>query len=274
MKRKRYLLIAVSLLVLLLLSACRLAGSDRWEAIKKQKEIVIGLDDTFVPMGFRDKKDNIIGFDVDLAKAVFKEYGIKVKFQPIDWTLKETELKNESIDLIWNGYTMNEERAKKVAFSNPYMKNEQVLVTLKKNNIRSFADMKGKKLGAQNGASALDDMAKSPNVLTNIIKNKEPELYDTFNDAFIDLNNNRIDGLIIDGVYARYIIAKQKNSADYRIVANGFKPTNFAVGMRKSDKTLRKKINQAFEKLYKEGKMQEISEKWFGKNEITEQSKN
>lgn len=273
MKRKYYLLLILTLLAVLL-SACRIAGSDRWTAIKKEKEIVVGLDDTFVPMGFRDKKDKIIGFDVDLAKAVFKEYGIKVKFQPIDWTLKETELKNESIDLIWNGYTVNKERAEKVAFSQPYMKNEQVLVTLKKNNIRSFAGMKGKLLGAQNGASALDDMAKQPEVLTNIIKNKQPELYDSFNDAFIDLNNNRIDGLIIDNVYARYIIAKQKNRADYRIITGGFKPADFAVGMRKTDKTLQKRVNQAFDKLYKEGKMQQISKKWFGKDEISKQPEN
>lgn len=59
-----------------------------------KKTITLGFDNTFVPMGFKDVHGKNSGFDVDLAKAVFKQYGIKVKFQPINWDLKETELKN------------------------------------------------------------------------------------------------------------------------------------------------------------------------------------
>ncbi|AYY71859.1 amino acid ABC transporter substrate-binding protein [Listeria monocytogenes] len=270
---KKGLLITVMLMVMLALGACSSGESneDQWSRIKKDKEVVIGLDDSFVPMGFRDKDDNLVGFDIDLAKAVFAEYGIKAKFTPIDWTMKESELKNGSIDLIWNGYTVTDARKKQVAFSQPYMKNEQVLVTLKSSNINQFSDMKNKTLGAQNGASSIDDMAKKPEVLTDIINNNEPELYDTFDTAFIDLNNKRIDGLIIDEVYARYYIDKQKNKDDYNIITGGFDATDFAVGMRKSDKELQTKINEAFEKLYKEGKMQEISKKWFGDDEIAKQ---
>ncbi|MBC1533961.1 amino acid ABC transporter substrate-binding protein [Listeria seeligeri] len=270
---KKILLVAIMAIISLTLVAC---GSDetkedQWKRIEKNKEVVIGLDDSFVPMGFRDKDDNLVGFDIDLAKAVFAEYGIKAKFTPIDWTMKESELKNGSIDLIWNGYTVTDARKKKVAFSNPYMKNEQVLVTLKSSNIKEFSDMKDKTLGAQNGASSIDDMAKKPEVLTDIIANNEPELYDTFDVAFIDLNNKRIDGLIIDEVYARYYIDKQKNKDDYNIITGGFDPTDFAVGMRKSDKKLQTKVNDAFKTLYDEGKMQEISKKWFGDNEIAKQ---
>lgn len=67
-------------------------------------------------MGFKDESGKNTGFDIDLAKAVFKEYGIKVTFQPINWDLKETELKNGKIDMIWNGYSMNPERQKKWPF--------------------------------------------------------------------------------------------------------------------------------------------------------------
>ncbi|EJS5928416.1 transporter substrate-binding domain-containing protein, partial [Listeria monocytogenes] len=70
---------------------------------------------------------------------------------------------------------------------------------------------------------------------------------------------------------ARYYIDKQKNKDDYNIITGGFDATDFAVGMRKSDKELQTKINEAFEKLYKEGKMQEISKKWFGDDEIAKQ---
>lgn len=106
--------------------------TDEWSRIKKAKQITIGLDDTFVPMGFRDKNGKLVGFDVDLANAIFKSMGIKVKWQPIDWSMKETELNTGNIDAIWNGYTITAARKKQVAFSTPYHKATQVLVTLKK----------------------------------------------------------------------------------------------------------------------------------------------
>lgn len=82
---------------------------------QRREKIVIGLDDTFVPMGFRDKDGKLTGFDIDLAKAVFEQYGITVDFQPIDWSMKEFELNNGTIDLIWNGYSKTPAREKKSA---------------------------------------------------------------------------------------------------------------------------------------------------------------
>lgn len=81
---------------------------------------------------FGKKNGKLVGYDVDLARAVFKQYGIKVDFQTIDWSMKETELRNGTIDLIWNGYTITKARAKSVAFSRPYLENQQILVTKKK----------------------------------------------------------------------------------------------------------------------------------------------
>ena len=92
----------------------RANGQDNWKKIEKKKKVVIGLDDSFVPMGFREKDGSLVGFDVDLAREVFKRYGIDVDFQTIDWSMKETELRNGTIDLIWNGYTVNPEDRKSV----------------------------------------------------------------------------------------------------------------------------------------------------------------
>ena len=63
---------------------------------RTNQKVVIGLDDTFVPMGFRQKNGQLAGYDIDLAKAVFKRYGINVDFQTIDWSMKETELKKSN----------------------------------------------------------------------------------------------------------------------------------------------------------------------------------
>lgn len=267
---KKFSSIVVLLCFIFVLSACSTKTStekkDNWSKYKSEKSITIGFDNTFVPMGFKDKSGKTTGFDIDLANAVFSEYGIKVKWQPINWDLKETELKNGKIDLIWNGYSITNERKEKVSFSNTYMKNEQVLVTKKTSNITSFSEMNGKTLGAQSGSSGYDTFISNPTILKDIVKDKEATQYETFTQALIDLKNNRIDGLLIDKVYANYYLEKEGILNQYNIIKSDYPGEDFAVGARKSDKILINKIDKAFKKQYQTGKFQEISNKWFGED--------
>ncbi|GMA69353.1 amino acid ABC transporter substrate-binding protein [Leuconostoc litchii] len=238
--------------------------TDQWSRIKKEKLITIGLDDTFVPMGFRDKSGNLVGFDVDLATAVFKSLGIKVKWQPIDWSMKETELNTGNIDAIWNGYTITSDRKKQVAFSKPYHKATQVLVTLKKNNINKFSDMKDKVLGDQTASSGDQTFEQYPKVLKQYVKNQKVIGYDTFDKAFNDLNAGRIDGLLIDEDYARYYVAHQSNPSDYTVTVGDFPVNDNAVGFRKTDKQLRRAVNKQLAIFQKDGRLDKYSAKWFG----------
>ena len=80
-----------------------------------KKEIVMGLDNTFVPMGFLNDKNELEGFDIDLAKEAFKRAGYTVKFQNIDWSMKEQALDNGNVDCLWNGYSITEERKARVS---------------------------------------------------------------------------------------------------------------------------------------------------------------
>lgn len=239
-------------------------NGNTWEIINQEKKVVIGLDDTFVPMGFRDEDGKITGFDVDLAKAVFKQYGITVDFQAIDWSMKELELTNGTIDLIWNGYTKTPAREKKVQFSNPYMENDQVLVTTKKSGITSFDQMNGKIIGAQNGSSGYTAFVDQPEILKDNVKNQDAVLYDSFNEALIDLKSGRIDGLLMDRVYANYYLKQNGELDNYNIMIGEYQSENFAVGARKDDDELVEKINQGIEKLEETGEFQKISDKWFG----------
>ncbi|MGV3061074.1 transporter substrate-binding domain-containing protein [Streptococcus hyovaginalis] len=270
--KKKLWTVLVTLVASLILVACgssksaEKTSSDNWETYKKEKTITTGFDNTFVPMGFKDKSGKNVGFDIDLANVVFKEYGIKVKWQPINWDLKETELENGNIDLIWNGYSVTKERSKKVAFTNAYMKNEQVLVTKKSANITDFLGMTGKVLGAQSGSSGYEAFSDSPKVLKDLVKDNDATQYETFTQALIDLKNDRIDGLLIDRVYANYYLEQEGDIDNYNIITGDFEGEDFAVGARKADKTLVANINKAFEKLYQDGQFQEISDKWFGED--------
>lgn len=268
-------LIITLLSFLLILTGCASGGKDKpqkdnWNDFENQKTIVIGFDNTFVPMGFQDKSGKNIGFDIDLANEVFKKYNIKVQWQAINWDLKETELKNGNIDLIWNGYSKTSEREKTVLFSDEYLINEQVIVTKKSKNIVNKDQLKDKVLGAQTGSSGYDSFNSNPEILKRIVKNNDATQYESFNEALIDLENDRIDALLIDRVYANYYLKQQNKLQDYNIINAGFEGDSFAVGARKADTTLVKKVNEAFKELYKEGKFQEISNKWFGEDVATD----
>ena len=276
MRKLKFLITLI--ITVLIATGCASGGKekprkDNWNDFQTYKKVVIGFDNTFVPMGFQDKSGKNIGFDIDLANAVFEKYGIKVEWQAINWDLKETELKNGNIDLIWNGYSKTEERESVVQFTKQYMVNEQVIVVKKSKNIKSISQLKDKVLGAQNGSSGYDTFNEKPEVLKNIVKNNDATQYESFNEALIDLENDRIDALLIDRVYANYYLKQQNKLDDYSILNAGYESEAFAVGARKADITLVNKINEAFYELYKTGKFQEISNKWFGEDVATKEVK-
>ena len=246
---------------------------DNWDKYQQQKSITVGFDNTFVPMGFEEKNGDYAGFDIELAQYVSKKLGITIRFQPIDWDMKETELQNGTIDAIWNGYSATDERREKVAFTIPYMQNTQVLVVKKTSGIHSASDMTGKVLGAQNGSSGMLDFEEHPEVLKNRVKGGDADQYQSVNEAIIDLKNDRIDALLIDRVYADYYLTTEGIADEYDTIPSGFESESFAVGVRPADKKLLEALNEAFKELYQEGIFQQISQKWFGEDVATPEVK-
>lgn len=233
------------------------------DAMSKDK-LVLGFDDTFVPMGFKDDKGEIVGFDIDLANEVSKKIGKKITFQSIDWSMKESELNSGKIDLIWNGYSITKEREDKVSFTNPYLDNRQVIITLADSKITSKADLKNMKVGAQNESSAVDAINKESDLLKSF-KDSKVYTYETNNDALSDLEAKRVDAVVADEILVRYYI-KQKGASKYKILKDDFGSETYGVGVRKSDKALLDKINKAFADMKKDGTGKTISEKWFGED--------
>ncbi len=261
-KMKKTLPSLLLLLLGLILSGC--GGVRQLKQVDQgQRPLIIGLDDTFVPMGFQRQDGSLAGFDIDLARAVGKKMHQKVTFQAIDWNMKETELKNGTIDLIWNGYTKTPARAKKVAFSQPYLRNQQVLVTLRKDKINSFAGMRQQKVGVQNGSSGQTLFNQQSQVLKNIVADHSAVLYENFNTAFLDLQAGRIQGVVGDSIYAGYYVRQQHSANKYRIISGGYPEETFAIGMRKQDRQLKQRINQALVALTRDGTVSKLSQKWF-----------
>ncbi len=254
--------IAVAIIAVTALGAAGCSNKPK-DTISKDK-LVLGFDDTFVPMGFKNDKGEIEGFDIDLAKEVSKKIGKEITFQPIDWSMKESELNSGKIDFIWNGYSISKEREEKVGFSKPYLDNRQIIITLADSKINSKADLKGVKVGAQNESTAVDAVNKEP-VLLKGFKDGKVYTFETNNDALMDLEAKRIDAVVADEILVKYYISK-KGVDKYKILKDDFGSETYGVGMRKDDKALIEKVNKAFDDMRKDGTAKQISKKWFGED--------
>ncbi len=233
-------------------------GGETTETFDGDK-IIIGLDDEFPPMGFRDEQNELVGFDIDLAKAAGEKMGVEVEFQPIDWDTKELELDSGSIDLIWNGFTMTDERVESMEFTKPYLKNTQIILVPQDSAIQSKADLSGKIVGLQDGSSALDAVEADEMVssLGDVVK------YDTNVLAFQDLAIGRVDAVVADEIVVKYYLANNENN--FRIIEDGnFGDELYGIAAKKGNTALIGTLQGALDELSADGTAAEISTKWFG----------
>ena len=226
--------------------------------------LIVGLDDTFAPMGFKDESGEIVGFDIDLAKAMGEKLGKAIEFQSIDWTMKETELNAGNIDFIWNGYSISDERKEQVDFSVPYLKNRQIIITLANSDINAKTDLAGKTVAAQTGSTAVDAIEAQPDVMATF-KDGKPVTYESNNDVLMDLEAGRVDAAVADEIIVRYYMSK-KGEEKFKVLDEDFGEEEYGVGMRKGDAKMVDAFNKAYDELKAEGKLAEISTKWFGKD--------
>ncbi len=225
----------------------------------EKTKFVLGLDDSFPPMGYRDDNDEIVGFDIDLAQAVCDELGMELVLQPIAWESKEMELNNGNIDCIWNGLSVDAERQEKMNLSKPYMENHMVVVVNKDSDIKSRKDLIGKNVGVQKGSTALkaannDEFISQSNLIE----------YDTNVLALTDLPTGRIDAIVLDEVVANYSIKEDQDK--YVVLDDFLSAEEYAIAFKKGNDDLKNKVESAIEKLIENGKAAEISNKWFGKD--------
>ena len=236
------------------------AGVDNSLAdMQKRGEFVLGLDDSFPPMGFRDENNEIVGFDIDLAKEVASRLGVKFRAQPINWDAKEQELSTGNIDCIWNGLTITEERLSMLSFTNPYLANEQVMVVRKDSGINALSDMAKKSVGLQAGSSAadaLDAAADFKKTLKSVVEFKENIT------ALNDLEIGGVDGVIMDSIVANYSIATTKKP--FVVLPEGLAPESYGIAFRKGDIALTQAVQQKLEEMKADGTVEKISTKWFG----------
>jgi polar amino acid transport system substrate-binding protein len=229
--------------------------------LQKRGVFVLGLDDSFPPLGFRNESNGIVGYDIDLATEVARRLGVTFKAQPIEWDAKEQELNTGKIDCIWNGFTMTPEREQALAFTKPYLDNAQVVVVLNDSGITALAGMAGKKIGIQSGSSAQEAVDANASFKKSL---KDVVMFKDNITALNDLEIKGVDGVVMDSVVANYSI--QVTGKPFTVLTEGLANEEYGVAFRKGDRALRDKVQQLLEEMQKDGTVTAISDKWFGKD--------
>ncbi|MHC6204461.1 amino acid ABC transporter substrate-binding protein [Breznakiellaceae bacterium SP9] len=258
---KRMILLGVLALLAagLAFGAGQTARDNSLQNVLNKKKLVLGLDDSFPPMGFRNEANEIVGYDIDLAKEVTKRLGVELVVQPIDWNAKEQELNTGEIDCIWNGFTITDERKQVLTYTKPYLKNLQVIAVKGNSPIQTLADLRGKVAGLQAGSSSVDALDNAPTLKASL---KEVIEYKDFLTALMDLDVGGVDAVIIDLVVANDNI--KRSGKDFRLLQEDLGAEEFGVGFRKNDRTLANKVWETLEAMAKDGTVAQITTKWFG----------
>ena len=217
------------------------ADADGQDTAKET--LVVGLDDTFAPMGFRDEQGNLVGFDIDLATAVADELGMQAEFKPIDWNAPE--------------------RQENMALTNKYLNNKIVLMALADSDIdvTSAKELADLKIGTQVDSSALQMLMA--NEAYESFKDNISE-YETYDTAIMDLKAGRVDVIAVDQVLGEY--TNNNLGGEMKECTYSLGDDYYVIGFEKSNTALRDKVNDAIKAVIDSGKAAEISSKWFGKD--------
>ncbi len=260
---KRFFAMLLAIVMVLAVAAPTLAEDASLQKILDKGTLILGLDDSFPPMGYRDDNNEIVGFDIDLAREVCARLGVELVLQPIDWDAKEMELSSGNIDCIWNGMSDTPERQESMAMSKDYLNNKMVFL-VKDAAFTSREDLVGKKVGVQAGSYAEELLETDPEYADYYKSLGEVLAYPDYLTAIMDMQNGSIEGILIDLVVANYQI-KQIGDASLFTIDN-LADDYYAVGFRKEDVALRDKVDETLAAMAADGKVDEICQKWFGEN--------
>ena len=235
---------------------------NSWVRIQTRGYFILGLDDDFPPMGYRDANNEIVGFDIDMAMAVANYLGIEVELRPVAWSTVIGSLTEGDIDCIWNGMRVTAELLAQIDITNPYVNSSQIVVVPANSAITGLAGLAGKTVGTQAGSSALTALNTKPEVYNSFARLRE---YEAFTIAMMELDAGRLDAVVIDAI-AFYGEFNLKSPGTYSVLEENFASEEMAVGVRMEDNAWTDKLNEAMSALKADGTAAQISIKWFGED--------
>lgn len=233
-------------------------GGD-WQYIADKGNFVAGIT-LFEPMNYYDENGELTGFETEFTKAVCEKLGVEAKFQEIEWDKKEIELNAKTIDAIWNGLTVTEERKENMGFSKSYVRNKQVVV-IKADNKDKYTDeasMAGASCAAESGSAGQTAIETS-----SVLSQNEFVGASAQKDVLLEVKAGTVELGVLDYVMAKASIGEGTDYSDLMIVEGvELAPEEYAIGMRKADTETIEKVNGAIDELVADGTLKALAEKY------------
>ncbi len=248
---KRILIILAVLFVF-----CGFLFAEGTKETSGQLHIVIATDATWPPMEMIDANKQIVGFDIDLMKAIAREGGFTYKFKNTAWDGIFAGLAAGKYDAVMSSVTITDERKKKMDFSIPYINAGQVLVIrAETTGVKTLKDLAGKTVGTQIGTTGAFAVAK--------VKSIKLKTYDEIGLAFEDLYNKRIEGVVADTpVAANYALQNKNYRGKLKIAGKPFTEEYYGIAVNKGNTKVLDAINKGLKKVLDSGENKKIEAEW------------
>ena len=240
-------------------SAASTGAADQLAAIQTNGKLVVALEGAWQPWSYHDESDTLVGYDVEVSRAIAEKLGVEPEYVESDWDSLFAGLDAGRFDIVCNGVEVTDERAKTYDFTTPYGYIHTALAVRKDNeDIKSFEDLKGKTT-ANSLASTYMELAESYGATVQGI--------DTLEETIQLLTAGRIDATLNADV-SFYDYLNVHPDADFKLVAQTEDASHVAIPVRKGDDSasLLEAINTAIDELRADGTLKELSEKYFGQD--------
>ncbi|GAB6138176.1 basic amino acid ABC transporter substrate-binding protein [Halanaerobaculum tunisiense] len=248
-------IILFSLLIAMLVVAGCGQQETTWSQVQDKGELVVGLSADYKPFEFPNEDNQIVGFDVDILKAVADELGVELKIKDTAFDGLIPGLKTDKYDAVASAMTITEKRQKAVNFSDPYFDVGQVIaVTEDEDQIQQPEDLAGKTVAVQLGTTGDLEVSKMEDEI------KEIKRYEKITQAYIELKNGRIDAVVNDKPVTKAYIDQ---NPEVKMADEPFTTEKYGIAFKKGDDKLLEKANQALQKIKENGTYDEIYDKWF-----------
>ena len=240
-------------------SAASTGAADQLAAIQANGKLVVALEGAWQPWSYHDESDTLVGYDVEVSRAIAEKLGVEPEYVESDWDSLFAGLDAGRFDIVCNGVEVTDERAKTYNFTTPYGYIHTALAVRKDNeDIKSFEDLKGKTT-ANSLASTYMELAESYGATVQGI--------DTLEETIQLLTAGRIDATLNADV-SFYDYLNVHPDADFKLVAQTEDASHVAIPVRKGDDSasLLEAINTAIEELRADGTLKALGEKYFGQD--------